>query len=97
GAMYLNRGRSITVWLHDAIYAKYRKMREWRSLLGLPASGVIPFARLAGCGGQDVCARTQFDGGRLYTKTGVGTFEAHGPVLDYYIQHDGARGPLGFP
>jgi uncharacterized protein with LGFP repeats len=96
GAIYRNDAVGSTVWLRGPIYDRYRALGEAGSVLGLPRSGVVRLRTQAGCE-RTACARVGFDGGRIYFKEGIGAFELHGPVLDFYLGLGGAGGPLGFP
>jgi len=97
GAVYVNSARESTSWLHGMIYKKFKALGGVKGLLGLPRTSVMTLRRPKGCGGSPSCFRADFDGGRIYQKVGVGTFEVHGPVLGYYLDHGGAGGALGFP
>jgi len=97
GAVFTNNDHGTTSWLHDMIYAKFQALGGVKGLLGLPRTGVMILHLPKGCADSDVCSRTDFDGGRIYQKGGVGTYEVHGPVLGYYLDHGGAVGALGFP
>jgi stage II sporulation protein D len=47
GALYRNGQRAATLWLHGAVYRKYRQRGEWRSALGLPRTDVRRQGRIA--------------------------------------------------
>ena len=96
GGLFVNSALGRTVWLRGPEYGKYRSLGGAGSFLGLPRSGPLSLDGRAGCGGAD-CSRASFDHGRIYDKSGVGTFEVHGPVLAYFLHQGGASGGLGFP
>ncbi len=87
GRLYFHADQSTVTWVRGPILAKYVALNAHRGFLG------PPFDWGAEAGGK----RARFDGGEIYRKGGVGTFEVHGPVLTEYLSLDGARGDLGFP
>jgi SpoIID/LytB domain protein len=96
GALYIAPGRSRAAWSHGAIYRKFVNFGGVRSVLGYPVSDVLRMTAPAGCGSGG-CAKEVFAHGNIYVKGSIGAHELHGVVLTYYLMHQGAGGPLGFP
>ena len=96
GSIYQNDAAKAAFWLHGDVYDKYLAFGGVGSKLGLPHSGVMIVTKAAGC--REVsCKRVDFDRGRIYDKGQAEPHEVHGRILDYYVGHGAAQGPLGFP
>jgi SpoIID/LytB domain protein len=96
GAIYVNVPLGSTNWLNGPIYSKYLSVNGAPGPLGLPRTGVVTLTMPPGCSGF-ACTRTVFDHGRIYYKQAVGAHALWGRVIGYYLSHQGALGPLGFP
>jgi SpoIID/LytB domain protein len=96
GAIYVNAARSLTVWLSGPVQQAYVKAGQAGGSLGLPRSAIVRLSIGPGCDTQQ-CDRAMFEGGRIYFKASTGAWPLYGPVLDFFLAHQGVIGKLGFP
>lgn len=98
GAIYRNADVGVSVWLKGAVYDEYLVVGGATGTLGLPTADPMNVgSRRRGRSCPSGCTRTDFAGGRVYWKGGLGAFALWGDVLDAYLDRGGAGGPLGFP
>ncbi|MGH2595618.1 MAG: SpoIID/LytB domain-containing protein [Actinomycetota bacterium] len=97
GAIYRNATVEATVWLKGPVYDEYIAAGGALGKLGLPIADPINMTKLPGATCPLGCSRVDFERGRIYWKGGIGAFALSGDVLAFYLDHDGASGPLGFP
>jgi SpoIID/LytB domain protein len=98
GTIYLNDARDRAYWLRGPVHDEYLAEGEASGVLGLPRTGLKKLTAPQGCG-KATCRRARFEEGWIYYKNsdGVGAHTLHGDVLDYFLDHQGASGLLGFP
>lgn len=96
GTIYRNTGASKTVWLFGPIGAKYLRLGEDSSRLGLPVGKIASITAAADCDARQ-CAKARFAHGAIFFKDDTGAHELHGAVFDYFVAKGGAAGHLGFP
>jgi SpoIID/LytB domain protein len=95
GSLYRNNGRGLTVWLRGPIDQEFHHVHAGASVLGLPTGTPERIAaRASACQG---CTRVAFESGRIYYSPATGAHALWGNVLDTYLVHGGAGGPLGLP
>lgn len=97
GAIYRNAVVEATVWLKGPVYDEYLVAGGAPGPLGLPIADPSNIANLMNVTCPQGCLRVDFEHGRIYWKGGIGAFALSGDVLAFYLDHDGAGGPLGFP
>jgi SpoIID/LytB domain protein len=94
GGLYRNGDADMTVWLKGAIDREFRAVGAAAGRLGVPTSSPIALSRSTSCSG---CRRVTFAGGRIYFAPAPGAHALWGNVLETYLKHNGADGPLGMP
>ena len=94
GGMYRNGAADLTVWLQGAIDHEFRAVGAAAGRLGVPTSTISGVSRASTC---SACRRITFVGGRIYYGPSVGAHALWGNVLQTYLKHHGAQGPLGMP
>jgi SpoIID/LytB domain protein len=98
GAIYANVNAHVNVWLKGPILDEYHATGGATGRMGLPTSQVMDLtkrSRTLSC--PDGCSKIDMNHGRIYWKGGVGASGLWGKVLQTYLDHGGATGPLGFP
>ena len=95
GGVYANHGSGLTVWLRGKIDREFRAVDAAAGVLGVPTSDLASLTlRSSSCAG---CERIMFAGGRIYFSPATGAHALWGNILDAYLNHAGAGGPLGLP
>ena len=97
GGIYRNNGANVTVWMTGPTDTEYLAVGGAGGVLGLPTSTIGGFGAMRAAGVTCTCSRVSFAGGRIYFKAGAGAHALWGPVLNAYLDRNGATGPLGFP
>jgi SpoIID/LytB domain protein len=94
GGLYRNGGADLTVWLKGAIDREFRAVGAAAGRLGVPTSAPKMLSRSSACSN---CRRVTFVDGRIYFAPAPGAHALWGNVLQTYLKHNGADGPLGMP
>jgi len=95
GGLYVNEAADLTVWLRGPIDREFRAVGAAAGVLGVPAGKPTALRqRSTSCTG---CKRVAFVGGRIYFSSTAGAHALWGNVLETYLDHGGAGGPLGMP
>jgi uncharacterized protein with LGFP repeats len=94
GGLYRNGKADLTVWLKGAIDREFRAVGAAAGELGVPTSAPSALSRSTAC---TRCRRVTFAGGRIYFAPAPGAHALWGNVLQSYLKHEGADGPLGMP
>jgi SpoIID/LytB domain protein len=100
GGIFRNSIKDVTVWLKGPTYDAYLAQGGAMGFMGLPTSPVriiSSSASSAAAGSCARCTRTDFQGGKIWWKSGVGAHAIWGRVLGAYLARGGAGGALGFP
>jgi stage II sporulation protein D len=94
GGLYRNGSADLTVWLRGPIDHEFRAVGAAAGRLGVPTSTTTGLSRSTSCA---ACRRIMFVGGRIYYAPSPGAHALWGNVLETYLKHHGANGPLGMP
>lgn len=93
GQMYCKNGAPKAFEVHGAILSRYNSLGHKGSVLRWPISNESDVKK----NGVTVGKFSEFEGGIIYWKSGVGAFEVHGTIGEKYQEYSGPTGPLGFP
>ena len=93
GRMYFKNGDSKAYEVHGSILDRYLRLGHCRSFLRWPLSHESDIKK----NGITVGKFSEFEGGTIYWKSGIGAYETHGSIRRKYLDYGGPTGPLGFP
>ncbi|HEX5938547.1 MAG TPA: SpoIID/LytB domain-containing protein [Actinomycetota bacterium] len=97
GGLYRNGRVDLTVWLRGSIHREYLAVGGAPGRLGLPVGPAARTTRTFATTTCSGCRRLVLEGGRIYSKPGLGAHALWGPVLSTYLGRGGAQGALGYP
>lgn len=93
GKMYYKTGAPKAYEVHGSILDRYEKLGQYNNFLGWPLSNESDVKKNNAVVGKF----SEFEGGTIYWKSGIGAFEVHGSIRNKYLAYNGSIGALGFP